>query len=220
MHDLRFALRTFLKTPGPILLAIIAIALGIGANTAIFSVVRAVLLKPPPYAAPHRLVALFEADTAAGTPRVDTSLANYEEWRDRTQSFENVAASAYWIPALSGESEAEQLLAGHVTANFFTTLGVHPAMGRDFTPADDYEGRNTVVILSHAFWTSRLGRDPNVLGRKLLLDKAPYTIIGVMAPEFEHPTSISGGSESSCGVRWGSTAGKRAAPVICASSPG
>ena len=133
MHDVRFALRTFLKTPGPILLAIFAIALGIGANTAIFSVVRAVLLKPPPYAAPDRLVALFEADTAAGTPRVDTALANYEEWRDRTQSFENVAASAYWIPALTGESETEQLLAGHVTANFFTTLGVHPAMGRDFT---------------------------------------------------------------------------------------
>src|SRR5258706_2893101 len=84
MHDLRFALRTFLNTPGPILLAILAIALGIGANTAIFSVVRAVLLKPPPYAAPDRLVALFEADTAAGPPRVATSLANYEGWRDQT----------------------------------------------------------------------------------------------------------------------------------------
>src|SRR5713226_5168033 len=133
MHDLRFALRTFLKTPGPILLAILAIALGIGANTAIFSVVRAVLLKPPPYRAPDRLVALFESNPSAGTARVDTALANYEEWRDRTQSFEAVAASAYWVPALTGQGEAEQILAGHVTANFFGTLGVQPALGRDFT---------------------------------------------------------------------------------------
>src|SRR5258707_1965454 len=106
MHDLRFALRTFLKTPGPILLAILAIALGIGANTAIFSVVRAVLLKPPPYAAPDRLVALFEADTAAGTPPVDTSLAQHEEWAERTQSFWKVAGSAYWIPTLPRQCAA------------------------------------------------------------------------------------------------------------------
>src|SRR5260370_40144620 len=99
MNDLGFALRTFLKTPVPILLAILAIALGIGANTAIFSVVRAVLLKPLPYAAPDRLVALFEADTAAGTPRVDTSLANYEEWRDCTSFFEKVPAAGYLDPA-------------------------------------------------------------------------------------------------------------------------
>ena len=115
MNDLRFAWRTFRKAPGPTLLAVIAIALGIGANTAIFSVVRAVLLKPLPYASPDRLVALFESNATTGTARVDTALANYETWRDHTRSFENVAASAYWVPALTSEGDAEQLLAGHVS---------------------------------------------------------------------------------------------------------
>ena len=92
VSDLRFAWRTFRKAPGPTLLAVIALALGIGANTAIFSVVRAVLLKPLPYASPDRLVALFESNATTGTARVDTALANYETWRDHTRSFENVAA--------------------------------------------------------------------------------------------------------------------------------
>lgn len=185
--DLRHAVRMLRKSPVFTVVAVASLGLGIGANTAIFSVVRALLLKPLPYSDPGRLVALFESNASTGTSRVDTALANYEEWRDQTQSFEGVAASAYWVPALTGRGDAEQLLAGHVTANFFSTLGVRPAMGRDFTPEEDQEGRNTVVILSDAFWTGRLGRDPSVLGQELILDKVSYTIIGVMPPEFEHP---------------------------------
>src|SRR3954451_14250943 len=113
--DVRYAIRTFSRTPGPIFLAVIAIALGIGANTAIFSVIRTVLLKPLPYTEPGRLVALYESNAAAGIPRVNTSLANYEEWRDYTNSFENVAASAYWVPALTDQGDPEQILAAHVT---------------------------------------------------------------------------------------------------------
>ncbi|MBC8164575.1 MAG: ABC transporter permease, partial [Bryobacteraceae bacterium] len=187
MRDLVFAWRMFRRSPGTALMAIGAMALGIGANTAIFSVVRAVLFKPLPYSDPARLIALYEENAASGVHRVDTSLANYEEWRDHAKSFSSVAAFAYWVPALSGEFAAEQILAGHVTANFLGTLGVRPAIGRDFTEAEDAEGRNTVVILSHSFSNSRFGRDAQVLGRTLLLDKVSYTIVGVMPPEFEHP---------------------------------
>lgn len=187
MRDFSFALRSFARTPVPILLAISAIALGVGANIAVFSIFWALLIKPLPYTSPDRLVSIYETHRSGGLARVDTSLANYEEWRERAQSFESVAASAYWVPALSGLGDTEQIAGGHVTANFFSTLGVRPAIGRDFTPSEDYEGRNTVVVISHAFWTNRLAADPSVLGRKLILDKVPYTIIGVMPPSFEFP---------------------------------
>ena len=114
------------------------------------------------------MVALWEANAKAGIARESTSPPNYVDWRDRNQSFSSLAAFAYWVPALTGEGDPEQLSGVHVTANFWDTLGVRPAMGRVFTPAEDSPGGNTVVMVSHQFWAVRLGSDPKVLGRKIL----------------------------------------------------
>jgi len=185
--DVRFALRTFRRNPGPIVLAILAVALGVGANTAIFSVVRSVLLRPLPYLEPDRLVVIRDSNPAAGTFHENNSSANFLDWRDQNQVFASMAASADWVPAALIDGEPEQLMAEHISASFFGTLGVHPAIGRDFTEEDDQLGRNDVVILSDGFWERRFGRDRSVLGRKILLDNAPYTIVGVMPAKFLPP---------------------------------
>jgi putative ABC transport system permease protein len=187
LQDVLFAVRTFRKNPGPIVLAIFAAALGIGANTAIFSVIRGVLLRPLPYLEPDRLVAIRDSNPAAGTFHKNSSSANFLDWRDQNQVFASMAAFADWVPAALIDGEPEQLMAEHVSANFFATLGVRPAMGRDFTEQDDQLGQNNVVILSDGFWERSFGRDRTVLGRKILLDNAPYTIVGVMPAKFVSP---------------------------------
>jgi len=187
LQDVLFAVRTFRKNPGPVVLAILAAALGIGANTAIFSVIRGVLLRPLPYLEPDRLVVIRDSNPAAGTFHENSSSANFLDWRDQNQVFASMAAFADWVPAALIDGEPEQLMAEHVSANFFATLGVRPALGRDFTEQDDQLGRNDVVILSDGFWERCFGRDRAVLGRKILLDNAPYTIVGVMPPKFVPP---------------------------------
>ncbi len=187
LQDVRFALRTFRKSPGPIVLAILAVALGVGANTAIFSVIRSVLLRPPPYLEPDRLVVIQDSNPASGTFHESSSSANFLDWRDQNRVFASMAAYADWVPAALIDGEPEQLMAEHVSANFFATLGVRPAMGREFTEQEDQVGRNNVVILSDGFWERRFGRDRAVLGQKILLDNAPYTIVGVMPARFESP---------------------------------
>jgi putative ABC transport system permease protein len=187
--DIRFALRTFLRNPGPIVLAILAVALGVGANTAIFSVIRSVLLRPLPYLEPDRLVVIRDSNPVAGTFHRNNSSANFLDWREQNQVFASMAGFADWVPAALIDGEPEQLMAEHVSANFFATLGVHPAIGRDFTEQDDQPGRNDVVILSDGFWERRFGRDAAVLGRKILLDNAPYTIVGVMPAKYVPPNT-------------------------------
>jgi putative ABC transport system permease protein len=187
LQDVRFAVRTFRKNSGPIVLAILAAALGIGANTAIFSVIRGVLLRPLPYVEPDRLVVIRDSNPAAGTFHENSSSANFLDWRDQNQVFASMAAYADWVPAALIDGEPEQLMAEHISANFFATLGVRPAIGRDFTEQEDQLGRNDVVILSDGFWERRYGRDRAVLGQKILLDNAPYTIVGVMPARFVSP---------------------------------
>jgi putative ABC transport system permease protein len=187
LQDVRFAIRTFRKNPGPIVLAILAVALGVGANTAMFSVIRSVLLRPPPYLEPDRLVVVQDSNPASGTFHESSSSANFLDWRDQNQVFASMAAFADWVPAALIDGEPEQLMAEHISANFFATLGVRPAMGRDFTEQDDQLGRNDVVILSDGFWKRRYGRDRAVLGRKILLDNVPYTIVGIMPSNFVSP---------------------------------
>jgi putative ABC transport system permease protein len=185
LQDVLFAVRTFRRNPGPIVLAILAAALGIGANTAIFSVIRGVLFRPLPYLQSDRLVVIRDSNPAAGTS--SSSSANFLDWRDQNQVFARMAAFADWVPAALIDGEPEQLMAEHVSASFFATLGVRPAIGRDFTEQEDQLGRNDVVILSDGFWERQFGRDRSVLGRKILLDNAPYTIVGVMPAKFVSP---------------------------------
>jgi putative ABC transport system permease protein len=180
-----------LKKPGFALIAVITLALGIGANTAIFSVVNAVLLRPLPYDQPERLVALYDALPSIGYPRVGLSEAEFVRLRQDNRSFAELAG---WYQfermTLRGVSEPENVAAPFCTANFFRTLGVRVALGRDFNAEEELEGKNSVVVLSHAFWERKFAGDPAVIGRTLDLDGDSVTIIGVLPASFKAPMEL------------------------------
>jgi predicted permease len=189
-QDLRYGARMLMKKPGFALIAVITLALGIGANTAIFSVVNAVLLRPLPYEQPDRLVALFDALPKLGYPRVGLSEAEFVRLRQDNRSFAELAGW-FWIPAtLRGVSEPERVAAPLCTANFFRTLGVKVALGRDFNAEEELVGKNNVVVLSHAFWRRKFAGDQAVIGRTLDLDGDSVTVIGVLPASFKAPTEL------------------------------
>jgi putative ABC transport system permease protein len=181
-QDLRFGLRMLLKNPGFTFIAVLTLALGIGANTAIFSVVNAVLMRPLPYRDPDRLVmvtyhrAVMLNDYAVA--------AEFLEWRDQAKSFEQIAACRFDTADLTGSGEPERLNAGFASADLFATLGVAPALGRFFTSEEDRTGAAQAVILSDKLWRRRFGGDPRVIGRTLTLEGQNRTVVGIMAPGF------------------------------------
>jgi putative ABC transport system permease protein len=181
--DIRYALRVLLARPGFSLVAIVTLALGIGANTAIFTVVDAVLLRPLPFTDPGRLVLLIER--TAQFPTVTTSWENYQDWRDQSHSFETVAAYRSLTMTLTGAAEPERVTAKMVTATLLPVLGVTPPLGRTFVPADDRPGAAGVALLTEALWRRRYGGAANVIGRAITLDNQPYTIVGVLPPHFQ-----------------------------------
>jgi putative ABC transport system permease protein len=183
LQDLRYAARTLLRTPGFTAVAVTTLALGIGANTAVFSVVEGVLLRSLPFPGADRLV---DIKSSHGT----SPLAAYETWRTATGVFEDMAAAHLEEPVLLGPEGADRLTTWVVTANFFPMLGGHPVLGRAFLPEEDRPGSAPLVVLSHSFWQSRLGGDAHVLGRTLTLDAVSYTIVGVMSPEFRMPAGF------------------------------
>ncbi|HYG10021.1 MAG TPA: ABC transporter permease [Pyrinomonadaceae bacterium] len=187
-QDLSYGLRMLLKNPGFTLVAVIALALGIGANSAIFSVVNTVLLRPLPYQDPERLVMVWEDDTKGGYPRDTPSAANYADWRDQNQVFEGMAAMANMSFNLTGTGEPERLDGRRVSANLFPLLGVEPQLGRAFLPEEDQPGGNRVVVLSHGLWQRRFGSDANIKGKSLTLNGESYTVVGVMPPHFQFPS--------------------------------
>ena len=183
-NDLKFGARMLARTPGFTLVALITIALGIGANTAIFSVVNTVLLRPLPYQNPDKLVVLWERQDQID--QVSPSLPDFLDWRSRNESFEQMAVARRDNINLTGAGEPERLLVRQVTANFFSTLGATPAMGRVFTIGEDQAGKNYVVVLSHNFWQRRFGGDPNILNRQITLNGESYTVVGVMPASFQY----------------------------------
>jgi putative ABC transport system permease protein len=185
INDIRYGIRGLWKRPGFTAVAVLTLALGIGANTAIFSVVNAVLLKPLQFRDPDRLVMIWEDATFAGFPRNTPAPANYVDWKTQTQSFEDVAATAESTFNLTGDGDPERVTAYKVTANFFPLFGVPPALGRGFTPDDDRAGAQKVAVLSHALWQTRYGRDPQIVNRDIQLDGEKYTVVGVMPGGFQ-----------------------------------
>jgi putative ABC transport system permease protein len=180
-QDFRYGARMLLKQPGFTLIAVLTLALGIGANTAIFSVVDAVLLRPLPYRDPDRLVSLWSTFGAAGGAIGGSAMPDYREWRDRNQVFEDLAAYYYSGFNLTGQDrDAENVTGAYVTHNLFPLLGVTPAIGRGFTPEDEQFGNHLVVLLSHRLWQRRYGGDPEIAGRGIRLGGQTYTVIGVM----------------------------------------
>jgi len=184
-QDLRHALRRLALTPGFTLLALVTLALGIGANTALYSVLYAVLLKPLPFSEPERLYWVYSRHTS--TDRYPFSLPEFCDYRDRTRTLEGVAGFTNWSGNLDGDEHTERIPGLRVSANLFDVLGVAAALGRTLAPADDIPGNEKVVVLSHALWQRRFGGDPKVVGRPLTLNGESFTVVGVMAPEFLFP---------------------------------
>ncbi|HEV7990889.1 MAG TPA: ABC transporter permease, partial [Gemmatimonadaceae bacterium] len=189
MADLRYALRALARSPGFTLAVVLTLALGIGANSAIFSVVYGVLLRPLPYAAPERLVNLYGRYPQFG--RTSTSLPDFQDWRAGTHSFEQLAGRHSGAFVLTGEGEPERVIADRVTSNFFATLGVKPLLGRAFLPAEDKMGSDRqVVVLSHGYWQRRFGGDARIVGRQIQLNGKPWTVVGVAPPELRFGRAV------------------------------
>jgi putative ABC transport system permease protein len=187
-QDLRFGFRTLFKNPGFTAVAVIALALGIGANSAIFSVVNTVLLRPLPYKDPDGLVMVWEDATRHGYPRDTPAVANYLDWRSQNHVFEDMAAVADASLNLTGVGDPERLEGSAANASLFSLLGVAPQLGRAFTAEEDQPGANRVVMLSNRLWARRFGADPGIVGKQITLNGQPATVIGVMPPQFQFPS--------------------------------
>jgi predicted permease len=178
--ELRYAFRQLLKSPGFSLVAIIGLALGIGANVALFSVVNSIFLRPLPYNEPDRLVRLASTSEAQQLVRVGFSYPRYVEVQQRQQVFSDLAFFSGNAFTLTGRGDPEQLIGLHATAAMLPTLRLEPMLGRNFSADEDRPGGAPVALVSHAFWRERFNRDPSILGQALTLNGAPYTIIGVL----------------------------------------
>jgi putative ABC transport system permease protein len=190
MNDLRYALRMLVKNPVFTIIAVFTLALGIGANTAIFSVVNAVLLRPLPYPHPERLMLLTE--TGANQTEISVSFPDYVDWKGQNTVFENIAVSrreSYNLSELTTR-EPEQISGALVTASFFKVIGLKPQIGRVFTEEEDRAGGPQLAVISDTLWNRVFNRDPNVLGKDLIFGDQPYTVIGVMPPQMFSPRTV------------------------------
>jgi putative ABC transport system permease protein len=190
-QDLRFSARMLVKSPGFSIIAVVALALGIGANTAIFSIVNAVLLRPLPYEDPGRLVVLSEETPQL--PGMSVSYPNFLDWRDQNRAFEHLAAFRFASINITGSGEPERVQGRMVSANFFETLGVTPALGRAPMAEEDRAGATPVAVVSHNLWQQRLDSNPNLTGKTLTLDGRVFAIVGVMPAGFRFyntPTDV------------------------------
>src|ERR1700733_1972051 len=175
IRDLRFGWRMLWRNPGFTVMAVLALALGIGANTSIFSVVNAVMLQRMPFQDPNGLVMVWESSPQASKTNV-VNPVNFREWQKRNHSFERIAALVNYDVSLSGDGEPEVVPATSISNGYFEMLGVKPILGRWFTAQEDTPGNDNVAILSESLWRRRYGADPHVLGRKLRYDAATVTI--------------------------------------------
>jgi predicted permease len=189
---MRYGLRMLAKSPGFSALVILTLALGIGANTAIFSVVNAVLLRPLPFEEPDRLVQIWHTPPQASFPGIPTfsvSPANFLDWRARSQAFEGMSAYGFGQYTLTGTGHPEAVRMVAVTSGFFSILRAQPLLGRAFLAEEDSPGREHEVVLSYNLWRGRFGADRDIVGKNIALNGQAFTVIGVMGPNFEFPIS-------------------------------
>lgn len=191
-QDVRYGVRVLLKSPGFTAIAVLTLALGIGANTAIFSVVYAVLLRSLPYREPERLTQLYETGLRSGGSRDWVSFSNFLDWRRLNQVFEDIAAYRYWPFTVVGGEVPEAVLGLQVTANLFDVLGVSPALGRTFLAEEDQPGKGNVVVLSYGFWQRSFGGNRSLAGRRITIDGQSCVIVGVMPESFQFPYGVPG----------------------------
>src|SRR5919206_3231437 len=188
LQDLRYGLRLLLKNKGFTIVAILALGLGIGANTAIFSLVNGVLLRPLQFPDAERIVYLEGKNPAAGITDSNISFLDFTDWSKQTDLFASTAA--YWTASANlgaDGGEPERVPRAGVTTGFFSVLGVQPVLGRAFLPEEDKPGAITSAIISHGLWKRRFGADPAIVGKQVQISSRPITIVGVMPPGFEYP---------------------------------
>src|SRR5438477_1938723 len=188
LHDIRNGLRMALKYTGFTAVAVIALGLGIGANTAIFSLVNGVLLRPLPFPDAERIVYFEGKNASSGITESNISYLDFTDWSQQTDLFASTAA--YWTGTANfgaDGAEPERVPRAGVTTGFFSVLGVQPVLGRTFVPEEDKGWPQTVAIISHGLWKRRFGSDPAIVGKQVQMSSYPLTIIGVMPPGFEYP---------------------------------
>src|ERR1044071_4205793 len=184
-RDLRYAIRMLLKTPSFSTVAVLSIALGIGANTAVFSVINAVLLKALPYHEPQSIVLVWGEDKAGGSSRGQVSATDVADYRARNHVFEEITTYSDFRPVFSGNGEPERIPGAQVGDGFFTVMHAQPLLGRVFTAEEQVEGKDLVVVLGYGLWQRRFGGDPNIIGQPIKLSSRAYTVVGVMPADFE-----------------------------------
>ncbi|HVE35561.1 MAG TPA: ABC transporter permease [Gemmatimonadaceae bacterium] len=189
-QDLRVGFRMLRRSPAFAIVAVLTLAVGIGANTAIFSVLRSVLLRPLPYASPAQLVQIWSDHRALGRAEPEwLTPPDFIDLRDGNSTFSSMAAYYGWGPDITGTGDPESLRGLMVSGNYFSLLGTSPAVGRLFSPSDDDAAAPPVVVLSHAFWTRRFGSDRAVIGKVVTLSGNPWTVVGILPPDFRAPVS-------------------------------
>jgi len=186
-QDLRFGVRMLLKQPGFTLIVALTLALGIGANTAIFSAVNTVLLRPLPLPEPDRLMTFWHSAPAKGVREANLNDALFAFYRDRSRTFEKLAAYEGARMTLTGAGEPELLIGARVSFNYFNVLGQEPLHGRAFLPQEGTPGKNNVVILSYGLWVRGFGGDPKIVGQAIKLNDLPMVVVGIMPPGFDFP---------------------------------
>jgi putative ABC transport system permease protein len=187
MKDFRYALRQLLRQPGFTILAVVALALGIGANTVLFSAINTLFLRPLSYPKPEQLVRIWGSFPERGLDRANVSWPRFQAWRDQQQSFAEFSAQSFTGFTLTGRGDPENLNGVRVTENFFRALGVQPLLGRVFNPDEDRPGGANVAVLSHTFWQKRFGGDRGILGQSITLNGTPFTVIGIMPATVKFP---------------------------------
>ncbi len=187
LQDIRYGIRMLAKKPGFTIVSFLTLALGIGACTAIFSVINGVLLRPLPYKNIQGIVTIWQNNEKEGIRKDEVSPANFLDWRERSRLFEHMAGADPDGFDITSQGEPERLRAFLVTKGFFEILGMTPLHGRTLRPDDYHPGNESVVVLSYGLWVQRFGSNPNIIGQPILLDSKPHTIVGVMSSEFQFP---------------------------------
>jgi putative ABC transport system permease protein len=186
-QDFRYALRKLIKSPTFTIVTLLTLVLAIGANSAIFSLINAILLRPLPFNNPDRLMVLWATSQEGGKSEGFTSPLNFVDWQSSSQSFEEIEAFRYWAMNVTGDAQPERVWGARVSGGLFNMLGVNPKIGRAFVQEEDKPGKDNVVVISHGLWQRRFGSDPNVLERQIPLNGRSYNVIGVMDSDFQFP---------------------------------
>src|ERR1051325_1260 len=187
LSDIRYGVRNLIKRPGFTLIAVVTLALGIGANTSIFSAINALLLHPLPIPDQSRIMAIWDKNPSHGLDHNEVTVANYFDWRAQNSSFEKLTLYRWWSVNLTGLETPERIQGFLVTGNFFDTLGVHPTMGRAFTEEENQPGKDAVAIIAYSLWQRRFGGDPNIINKTINVNSITRTVVGVLPPKFNFP---------------------------------